>query len=175
MNRWLVLTAALPAAPSALRVRIWRSLRATGCATLRDGVYILPASAATAPELWSIERAIRDGGADAHMLALTARDGAQEEAFALLFDRSEQYAEFMQSLKDARKTIKSASVVDLRKALRTLGQQLGALRAIDFFPGKSGAAAAAGFETLRAEIERQLSPGEPLPTKGAVVKRSKKS
>ncbi|MGZ5133174.1 MAG: chromate resistance protein ChrB domain-containing protein, partial [Caldimonas sp.] len=68
MTDWLVLTAALPTAPSGLRVRIWRALKATGCATLREGVYILPATAASASELWAIEKAIREGGADAHML-----------------------------------------------------------------------------------------------------------
>ena len=48
---WLVLTAALPTSPSGLRVRIWRALKATGCATLREGVYILPTTAASAAEL----------------------------------------------------------------------------------------------------------------------------
>lgn len=42
---WLILTATLPTAPSGLRVRIWRTLKATHCATLREGVYLLPASA----------------------------------------------------------------------------------------------------------------------------------
>ena len=175
MTDWLILAAALPASPSALRVRIWRSLKTTGCAALRDGVYILPAAAATAPAFRSIEKVILDGGTDAHMLALTARDAAQEKRFTDLFDRSEPCAEFMRSLKDARKTIRSASEVDLRKALRNLGQHLQALQATDFFPGRSGAAAAAGFETLRTEIERRLSPGEPLAARRVIGKRSKKS
>lgn len=172
MNGWLILTASLPTSPSALRVRIWRALRTTGCGTLRDGVYILPASAATAPELWAIEAAVRGGGAEAHMLTLGARDAAQHKAFTALFDRSAPYAEFMRSLKDVRKTIRSAREPDLRKALRALGQRLQALRATDFFPGKASAVAAAGFETLRTEIERRLSPGEPRAALGTVAKRS---
>ena len=66
MIEWFVLTASLPSSPSGLRVRIWRALRATSCATLRDGVYILPASAPSASDLWAIAKAIQDGGADAH-------------------------------------------------------------------------------------------------------------
>ena len=73
MIDWLLLTAALPTSPSGLRVRIWRALKATGCATLREGVYIPPAKATTAGALWAIESAIHQGGAEAHMLALRAQ------------------------------------------------------------------------------------------------------
>ena len=76
MNEWLVLTATLPTSPSALRVRVWRALKATGAGTLREGVYVLPTGAPTAPALWDIERTIADAGADAHMLVVNARDDA---------------------------------------------------------------------------------------------------
>ena len=45
MDEWLILTATLPTHPSALRVRVWRALKATGAGSLREGVYVLPASA----------------------------------------------------------------------------------------------------------------------------------
>lgn len=175
MTDWLVLTASLPTSPSGLRVRIWRALKATGCATLREGVYILPATAASANELWAIEKAIQDGGADAHMLKLQARDAVQEKTFRALFDRSEQYADFAQSLKGARKRVKLAGEPELRKLLRTLGQQLQAIRAADYFPGKAGASAADGLETLRLEVEKKLSPGEPKPGAGAIERQTKES
>lgn len=158
---WLVLTASLPTSPSGLRVRIWRALKATGCATLREGVYLLPASASTADALRALEPAIHEGGADAHLLALQARDAAQERTFRALFDRSEHYADFVQSLKDARQSVRSADEPALRKLLRALGQQLQAIRAIDHFPSKASASAAAGLEALRVDIEKRLSPDEP--------------
>ncbi len=161
MTNWLILTASLPTSPSGLRVRIWRALKATGCATLREGVYILPASASTADALRTLEPAIHEGGADAHLLALQARDAKQENAFRALFDRSEHYADFAQSLKDARKNLKSADEPALRKLLRTLGQQLQAIQAIDHFPNNAGASAADGLEALRMEVEKRLSPDEP--------------
>lgn len=175
MNDWLVLTASLPTTPSGLRVRIWRSLKATGCATLRDGVYILPSKAASASDLWAIEKAIQQGGADAHMLVLKARDAAQEKTFLDLFDRSEPYADFAQTLKETRKALKSAEESDLRKSLRALDQQFQAIHATDFFPGKAAAAAAAGLETLRAEIEQKLSPGEPMAASGSIERRQRES
>jgi len=59
MNDWLILTATLPTAPSALRVRIWRALKSIGNGTLREGVYVLPAIAASAPAFWDIEKSIQ--------------------------------------------------------------------------------------------------------------------
>jgi len=175
MIDWLVLTASLPTSPSGLRVRIWRALKTTGCATLREGVYILPATAASANDLWAIEKAIQGGGADAHMLMLQARDAVQEKTFRRLFDRTEQYADFAQSLKDARKAVKTTGEPESRKLLRALDRQLQSIRALDYFPSKAGASAADGLETLRAEIERRLSPGEPTPSAGAVERLAKES
>lgn len=173
MLDWLVLTASLPTTPSGLRVRIWRALKATGCATLREGVYILPAGAGTAGELWATEQAIRDGGADAHMLQLRARDTTQEQGFRALFDRSALFADFAQALKLARQALKSADEPVQRKQLRTLDRQLQAIQAIDHLPGPAGARAAAGLASLRAEVERRLSPGEPAAGSGEVQRLDK--
>lgn len=172
MTDWLLLTATLPTTPSALRVRIWRALKATGCGTLRDGVYLLPASAASAPAFWEIERSVTAGGAQAHMLVLSARDPTQEKAFRALFDRSDGYAELLQSFKEARALVKQGSGIELRKTLRALEQQFQALAASDFFPGKEQQRAAAALETLRREILQRLSPGEPTPRSQSIRRRS---
>lgn len=171
MNDWLVLTAALPTSPSGLRVRIWRSLKATGCATLRDGVYLLPAHAASADALWAIDKAIREAGASAHMLVLKARDAAQEAGFIALFDRGGHYADFGHSLKEARKLLRGADESVLRKTLRSLDQQLHAIQATDFFAGQAAERAVAGLTALRLEVERRISPGEPLAAPAHAIER----
>ena len=171
MNSWLILAAALPTSPSGLRVRIWRSLKATGCATLRDGVYLLPAQAPTAQWLWNIEQAIREGGAVAHMLEVQARDAAQEAQFLALFDRAEQYAQLMQDLKAARKALAKAAEAAARAALRTLAQQLHAIQSLDFFASKASATAASALEALRLEVERRFSPGEPMAAQVRAIER----
>lgn len=171
MNSWLVLAAALPTSPSGLRVRIWRSLKSTGCATLRDGVYLLPAQAPTAQWLWNIEQAIREGGAVAHMLEVQARDAAQEAQFLALFDRAEQYAQLMQDLKAARKALAKAAEPAARTGLRTLAQQLHAIQSLDFFAGKASATAASALEALRLEVERRFSPGEPMAAQARAIER----
>jgi hypothetical protein len=172
MTPWLILTATLPTSPSGLRVRIWRNLKSTHCATLREGVYIIPAAAASAKAFWEMDAAIRAAGADSHLLELQARDGGQEAGFRALFDRTALYAEFAQSLKDARNAFKAAAEADIRKTLRTLEVQLQTILDADFFQGKAAPAATSGLRALRQETERQLSPGEPATAAGDIPLRA---
>jgi hypothetical protein len=162
MNRWLILTATLPTRPSALRVRVWRALKATGAGTLREGVYVLPEDAPTAQSLWDIERTIAEAGADAHMLVVTARDDAQRQAFCALFDRADLYAELLQSVREARGALKKTTEAGLHKILRVLEQQFQAIQSSDFFPGKAGEKAGAALAAFRRDVALHLSPGEPL-------------
>ena len=168
MTDWLILTATLPTTPSGLRVRVWRALKATGAGTLREGVYVLPATAPSALALRELAKTIADAGADAYLLELRARDDAQEQAFRALFDRSEHYAELVQAVKDARKSIAAASEAELHKTLRSLEQQLQQVQASDFFPGKESAGCVEAVSALRREIELHLSPDEPSPTEAVV-------
>lgn len=168
MFDWLVLTATLPTTPSGLRVRVWRALKATGAGTLREGVYVLPTAAPSAVALRELAQTIADAGADAHLLELRARDKAQEQAFRALFDRSEQYLELLQAVKDARKGIGKATEAELHKTLRSLEQHLQQVQASDFFPGREAARCADTVAALRREIELHLSPDEPSPTQAAV-------
>lgn len=169
MTSWLLLTATLPASPSAVRVRVWRALKAVGAGTLRDGVYLLPSNAPSAQALWDIERTVQENGADAHMLVVTARDEAQEKQFRALFDRSELYAELLQSVKEARGTVGKASEAELHKTLRGLEQQLQQIRASDFFPGKGSEKSADAVAALRRQIELHLSPDEPSAAKSVIA------
>ena len=172
MNEWLILTATLPTQPSALRVRVWRALKATGAGTLREGVHALPASAASAQALWGLERTITEAGAEAHMLVVTARDDEQEKSFRGLFDRSDLHAELLQSVKEARRTIKKSTGVELQRTLRGLEQQLHTIGAIDFFPGKHSERTTSALAALRREVELHLSPGEPAPGSADIARQS---
>jgi len=166
MMRWLILTATLPTSPSGLRVKVWRSLKATGAGTLREGVYVLPEHAPSARTLSELARTIVEAGADAHLLEVQARDEDQETAFRALFDRSELYADFLQATKEARALIKARTSTEaqLRKALRSLEAQLQSIQVQDFFPGKAGQKATDAMAALRREVELHLAPDEPSAT-----------
>lgn len=171
-SNWLVLTATLPARPSGLRVRVWRALKATGAGTLREGVYVLPEHTASARTLRELERTIGEAGADAHLLVVQARDAAQEQSFRALFDRAEQYAEFLQAVKGVRGRIRRATQTELRQNLHALEAKLQAVQASDFFPGKHSQKAASALAVLRRDIELQLSPGEPAATQADIPPRA---
>lgn len=169
MTNWLILTATLPTNPSGLRVRVWRALKATSAGTLREGVYILPDHAATAQDLWALERTITEAGADAHLLVVPARDATQEAAFRALFDRGDLYGELLQSIKEARSGIRTSTEAQLHKSLRGLEQQLLSIQASDFFPDTNSQTASEALGSLRREIELYLSPDEPMATDLAVA------
>jgi len=172
MTDWLLLTATLPTAPSGLRVRVWRALKATGAGSLREGVYLLPAHAATAQALHELGHTIADAGAPAHLLTLQARDAAQEESFRSLFDRTAAHAEFVQAVKAARTALRTASEAEARRQQRALDQRWQALQASDFFPDTRSRKSADALAALRHEVERRLAADEPSATAAAIALRS---
>jgi len=173
MTSWHLLTATLPTASSGLRVRIWRALRATGAGSLREGVYLLPEHAPGAPQLEALAQSIIDGGAQAHLLLLQARDEAQEQAFRALFDRTGLYAEFLQAVKETRSRARTATEAALRKSLRQLQARLQAIQSHDFFPGAASHQAIDALASLRRAIERRLSPDEPSAATAAIARQAR--
>lgn len=171
MNDWLVLAATLPTQPSALRVRVWRALKATGAGTLRDGVYLLPVHAPGAGVLRELAATMADHGATAHLLEVRAASDAQEAVFRHLVDRSEAYAALHRALREARQQVAQLPVAEARRLWRSLSRQVVELRAIDFFPGHGAAKAASGLEALQRDIDRLHSPGEPCGQAAAPIAR----
>jgi hypothetical protein len=169
---WLILAATLPTSPSGLRVRVWRSLKATGAGTLREGVYILPEHAGTIETFRSLERTIIEAGAEAHLLVVEPRDETQRATFVALFDRSEAHAELLLRIREARGSVRNVGEASLRKTLRELESQLGSLQKTDFFPGRDGRKSADALAALRREVVLHLSPGEPTASEAAIPSRA---
>ena len=158
---WLQLVTSLPTSPSAVRVRTWRALKASGCGALRDGVYLLPDRPECARVFADLADAVREAGGDAHVIGFGARDAGQQAQFARLFDRTAEYRAFSADLARSRRALRSDSEGSGRRALRGLEQRLDALRRVDFFGNGRGEEIAAALERLRIECEARWSPGEP--------------
>lgn len=166
---WLALVITLPTSPSAVRVRIWRALKASGCGALRDGVYLLPDRPDCEQVLDGLADEVRQAEGEATRLAFAARDADQQRQFEALFDRSDEYKAFERDLAQARRELRGAGEAPGRRALRALAQRLDALRSIDYFANARGAAVATALEDLRLECEARWSPGEPAArVKGAI-------
>ena len=90
MDAFHALVLSLPTRNSTLRMRLWRSLKESGCGVLRDGVYLLPQARANGA-LAKLEDEIRSHGGFAMTLRVEPRSSAQLEELRKLFDRSEEY------------------------------------------------------------------------------------
>ncbi len=161
LSDWTALVLTLPTSPSAVRVRIWRALKASGCGALRDGVYLLPARPESADVFDALADEVRQAGGEATRLSFAAVDREQQTQFEALFDRSAEYKAFESELARQRRELRTANEAAGRRLLRSLQQKLDLLQAIDFFAAGRSASAAAALEELRVACEARWSPGEP--------------
>ena len=151
---WLTLVTTLPTRNAAERMRLWRALKVLGAATLRDGVYLLPARPDTGDALHALAEGVRAAGGGAEVLRVAA-DREQGESFRQLFDRSSDYGALIAATNSANADTKS---------LRRLTRQLTELAAIDYFP-------AAALEQARqalADLNARVDPGEPGDARGEI-------
>src|SRR6478672_3501350 len=95
METFTTLVLSLPTRNSTLRMRLWRSLKESGCGVLRDGVYVLPSSGDAGP-LARIEADIRSQGGFALTAELKPTSEARAADIRKLFDRSADYGELVQ-------------------------------------------------------------------------------
>jgi hypothetical protein len=165
---WLLLVLSLPTQSATGRMRIWRALKALGCAALRDGAYLLPAAPAHRDALRELaDECVREGGSAWVMSAAPLSDD-EASAYPALFDRSEDYAALIKGWKESAPTLSSLSAGELTRLQRKLKRDHDALRAIDFFPGDPAAEAESAWADFNQRLERVLSPDEPQDTEGQV-------
>jgi hypothetical protein len=145
----------LPTRQAAGRMRVWRALRALGCATLRDGVYLLPESDVHAAALLQIADDVKSVEGSADMFLLSARDEIQQGQLVALFDRGEDYARLLKAI--------SAADGGGAKTVRTLRREFAALSTIDFFPGEARRQAEEALVALES-----AATGEPSSVAGKI-------
>lgn len=167
---WLQLVISLPTNRATGRMRIWRAIKALGCASLRDGVYLLPDEARHRSSLEELAEETRREGGTAWLLRSVSCDPADPARHAMLFDRAEQYAKWMSELAAARRALPGLSRQEGTKTQRHLGRALEALQAIDFFPGAESQQAVKAWREFVEEFGAIISPGEPRPVAGQIRK-----
>lgn len=165
---WLLLVVSLPTSGATARMRIWRGLKALGCAAMRDGAYLLPANEEREQTLQALaEDCLREGGS-AWLMAVQPRSADEQTAYRQLFDRHADYAELRQAWKEANAGLAALSPVELTRLQRKQQREFDALRAIDFFPGEAAVEAEAAWADFSKRIESLLSPDEPQETEGLI-------
>ncbi|MGE8318799.1 MAG: chromate resistance protein ChrB domain-containing protein [Comamonas sp.] len=170
---WLALVVSLPSTAATARMRIWRAVKAMGCAALRDGAYLLPAQAEQAAQLQPLaDEALREGG-HAWLLQVRAATPAEQAAFQTLFDRTDDYTPWLAELAEARKTLSGLAAVELGRLQRRHARAYEAIRKLDFFPDATSLRAEAQWRDFAAAVDALQSPGEPQARVGRIARRDR--
>jgi regulator of sigma D len=158
---WAILIVTLPTQPNAVRVRIWRALKALGCAALRDGAYLLPTGQQAVFEPLAEE--VRQHGGTAMVLTLSPRDDAQRDELLALFDRTDAYVQWRDTATALQAELDTLGETEARRRLRGVDDALQAVRRIDYYPGAAAEQAQAVLQALRQALDLRFSRGEPQP------------
>ena len=134
---FLALFISLPTKASTGRMRVWRSVKALGCATLRDGVYLLPDSADSAAALDEVAAQAVEVGGSGEVYRLSGCEEAQEAALRALFDRGEEYAGIAEEIKELGRSLTSLDGAAAARKLQPLVRRFEQVARIDFFPGEA--------------------------------------
>jgi hypothetical protein len=165
---WIELVISLPTENATERMRVWRALKATGAAVLRDGVYLLPERADLEETLARLADETREAGGSAHVLRVETRGESQTDALRALFDRTKDYAELVREITKARAGLSGQDATAVRRQMRALRRQFDAIAAVDFFPGEAGKQAESALAETEAAAMDVLSPGEPCASSGPI-------
>lgn len=166
MNKWCLLITSLPTENATARMRIWRSLKSSGAAVLRDGVYLMPDRVDCLETLDNLALEVKTSGGTAFVLQ-TNEPGS--ENFVSLFDRSEDYAALLADIAKLSAALATEYVQDQIKQVRKLRKAFTSVSAIDFFPGEAQQQTESALRQLELACARILSPDEPHPVEGVIT------
>jgi hypothetical protein len=170
-STWLLFVANLPGRNQTLRMRVWRSLKASGAGALRDGVYVLPVSDAARGVFERQSREIQKGGGTAYILEFAAEaDSSQGKALRALFDRTAEHQAIATRLQSLRRELGKLEELDARRRLSTLNREAATLTALDFFPSESRRQLEAALADAETALTAQFSPEEPHPARRKIVR-----
>jgi hypothetical protein len=171
LSQWQLLIVSLPSNSTTLRVRVWRALKALGCAPLRDGAYLLPCLPALEEQLRGLADEVTRENGTAWLAGVHARSEQEDAAYRSLFDRRAEYQEWGRALANAKEALAAMKPQDIQRSLRKLRRDYEALLAIDYFPNDAGAQAGAAWSEFVRAAGLRLSPGEPQARDEPVARR----
>jgi hypothetical protein len=165
---WLFFILTLQGQQPAVRMRVWRALKALGTAVLRDGVYVLPNRDEFLEPLQAQSEEVLASGGSAQILEVAARDEAQNAEFRQLFDRTTEYERLLQEIRTVSKTVVKTKAANLSASLARLRRDYEAIALQDFFPTAAGEQARDALESLAVAANVVLSPDEPHAISGKI-------
>lgn len=155
---WLLLILSLPTENATVRMRAWRTLKASGAAVLRDGVYLLPAHSNYRDIFEGVAQDVQSSGGTALILQVAEDEAAN---FPALFDRQADYAALLAELAQLQALFATEALPSLIKQVRKLRKTFTALAGIDYFPNEVQAQTQAALLSAELQLNRLVSPDEP--------------
>lgn len=165
---WLLLIATVPGSNGSVRLRFWRQLKALGAASLRDGVYLLPAREDLHGALKELRSDLLAASGTAYLLRQQEPEAELQREWLCCFDRADAYGECRMELNRLIESLPSLAESDARRQLRQCRKGLEAVIAIDYFPGPAKEQAQAAWHDAQAKLTRHYSPDEPVPASGDI-------
>jgi hypothetical protein len=157
-TRWLALVASLPTEDPAARMRMLRTLESLGAAVLREGVYLLPDSAASRQGLEHLAEYIAKGAGTAQVLQLLPLSDAQQKSLRALFDRSARYAELIKVVESMKLGFGISEPSAISRVLHKQRREFESISALDFFPNDIQDRAKSALAAAEAAVHELLFP-----------------
>jgi hypothetical protein len=151
----------LPTGHSTVRMRLWRALKATGCGVLRDGVYILPATAPQTAEFEGIEAEARSAGGFAMTVDLVLSTPEQRAHADALFDRSADYGALVGDITRDKARLATLGERKAQTAVQRLRRAFDDIAAVDFHPGEARAQAREALTAIELQARYLYEGDEP--------------
>jgi hypothetical protein len=178
-SRWLLLIHQLPKDPAYLRVKIGRRLARVGAVALKNSVYVLPCTEASAEDLQWVRREIVEGGGEATVAEAELVDGLSDPEVEAKFREAAdvEYGEVMREARELgapakrrRKALADDERVALLAAVARLERRVEEIVAKDFFDAPLRETAGALLRELRSQAEPEPASKQPtentLPLRG---------
>jgi hypothetical protein len=163
-DRWLLLIHQLPAKPAYFRVKIWRRLQALGAVTVKNSVYVLPATEQTQEDFEWLLQEIAEGGGEALICEARLIDGLSDQEVRSLFNAARE-ADYDTLAKEARALAETvagetapAARADAKARLARLKTGTQQIVAMDFF----GANGRETLDGLVGMLESRLRENETM-------------
>jgi hypothetical protein len=162
-GRWWLLIHQLPSEPAYLRVKIGRRLAGIGAVPLKNSVYVLPRSEATAEDFQWVRREIVEGGGEATVAEAELVDGLSDAEVEAKF-REASDAEYAKLARESRelgalvKPKRPRSLTEEERATLLTGigrleRRMEAIVNTDFFGASLRETASGLLRELRARAE----------------------
>lgn len=163
---WLLLILSAPGQQPALRMRLWRGLKALGVGVVRDGVYVLPNRAGLRESLQAQADEVISVGGTARLLEVQS----VSDEFVSLLDRTADYAHLVEEIKSAANRLKKFNKVELGRTIDKLRRDFEGIMNLDFFPAAAQQHARSAIDALTLAANQILAPGEPHAVAGQIKK-----